>query len=560
MSKMQANKPHIAYRFSNALCALPVIIASVSLFLMGLYHIPINDDIVYRYVFNDHGFDLISYSDPEPADSFDKIIDSQIFHYLHVNGRAIVHVIVQIFAGILGDRTYTVFAAILLAATITLFIRYACPTEYRHNPLVYALASASWLYLYPSPIGAFYWISFGMNYLYPMFIVLCFCLILRKVSRVGHTMSPWLYLPLSMLGFIVGWSHEGFAIPLSGATFFYAIFNFKRLDKASWCLIASLWVGTLLLFASPGNFNRIGSSIIAKIINSLYIFTRLRLLWVAVVFIIAARIMNPMQFRLRMKKYGIIWLATALGLIFGLIANTGPWSMMGTEFFASILMFSQIPSVFGRISISGSRLNALSIIILLLITIHQSAVITAAVKNKEYQLEFIADFQASPLGLARIHEYKPSPLVRPWIYDWHDQKNSGYVYNTISFLYGDKTKHLTALGEKDYEAIYNPDRFFTEDNHVAGDSPFYDGDLYYWAKTDQLTDSSTYLINYAPIRVAECPYLLLTIKAIIEPGAFPSKDIIKPNAIDTIMVNGVRLSKLRKATYRTVRAINTLNY
>lgn len=550
----QDSTPYFAKVSSWFLCAIPIIIACASLFIMGVHHIPVNDDVVYQYTFGEDGFgSTVENEYTVKVDSFDKLIRSQVFHYMNVNGRAIIHVLIQFFAGMLDYNAFLIFITLILGVTIVLFVKYTCPPSFWGNPLIYALASVSWLYLYPTPIGAFYWIVYGLNYLYPMLLVICFCILFNKCIK-NDFKTPYVCILLIPVGFIVGWSHEGYSLPLSCATFIYLLINRRSFNLNSLLLAAALWIGTAILVVSPGNFNRLGSTIIVKILNCINILCDLRLFWLALIVIVATWFIKRHAVKKSFKNYSLIYYAAIFGFLFGLIANTGPWSMTGTEFFLSIILFSILSNILDDMRISTSVSNILSIIIITIISIHQILVIRNAIDVEQQQKQFISEFESSPYGYAQIPDISISPLVKPWIYNWFDPSTSHYVYKTLSVLYADKTKSPTPLGSKDYDALNNPDIFFIEENKVPGNSPFYEGDLYYWAKSEMVNDSTSFIFNYSPLKLSECPYTLLKIKAILQPNSFISSEYIQVNDITTPL-GYESLKKLNKPSWRSVESI-----
>ena len=68
------------------------------------------DDYWHKYVFIDKSVDM-----NRPITSVKNVIISQYTHYFYVNGRSIVHTIVQLFAGILGKSAFNICNATVFA-------------------------------------------------------------------------------------------------------------------------------------------------------------------------------------------------------------------------------------------------------------------------------------------------------------------------------------------------------------------------------------------------------------------------------------------------------------
>lgn len=558
---MRTNNTTIAptSKYSILLCVAAVIVACLSLYLQGRHHIPINDDVIYQFIFGEEGIGAPGgdrYN--QRADTISKIYDSQVFHYIHANGRALIHVFIQIFAGILGYPVYTAFSVILLAAAMILLIRYTCPKPLLYNPLIWTIAAFTYLFLYPSPIGAFYWIVYGWNYLYPMAIVTAFLLTFSKIYSSKNT--GWCKTALLVpFGILVGWSHEGFAIPLSGALFFYSLWHIRSLNRSSWLLIVSLWIGTLLLICSPANFGRLGASPLTNLLNGISIYIILRLFWVAVIVISATWCLDRKNCASQIKRYSIVWIAWGIGTIFCLIANTGSWGLMGNEFYASIAMFSMFPILFNKFKPSIHKINLTASILLMAIIMHQSYLVKVTIDIEKRQRDFISAYISTKDGLLSDPDIKVPTILKPWILTWfEDGTSNSYILRSLWAEYGitETQPQAIILGPKDYEAVYNPQSFFIPENKAPGNSPFYSGDKYYWVYTDQLNDSISYTYHYSPARLSECPYPYMMFKVLLTPHSLPDSEQISTSDIQPLPGTHCGVSYLPKSTWRTVDSIN----
>ena len=109
----------------------------------------------------------------------------------------------------------------------------------------------------------------------------CLCLFyysLRKgvhyCQSFKHGGSVLFYLSI---GLMCGSSQEGFTIPLSASVFICSIFNYKKLNRGSFCLIIGLWLGTALVVFAPGTLKR-GNSVVADFDVYAFIQTKIQIL------------------------------------------------------------------------------------------------------------------------------------------------------------------------------------------------------------------------------------------------------------------------------------------
>lgn len=544
--------------WAKILCCLFLLLAALTLYLRGVHHIYINDDVSYQFVLGEHSISSPDNDYTNRVDSFEKLIESQYNHYFYSNGRAIVHTIVQLFTGFWGYEMYNVFIALLFPLAIILFVCYACPSDYRCNPLICGLAVIVFLYLYPSPEGAFFWVVYGLNYLYPMVLMLCFLLAYRKIWAGGVSRYLWQQVLLAVFGFIAGWSHEGFALPISVATFLSVILTIcrhKQVDYKILILLLPFWIGTAFLVFSPANFSRLGSSMAVNILNGLDIYTHLRLMWISLGCIIMARLLVPDKFKIQFQNFRLVWMAWGVACVFGLFANTGKWSLAGAEFFSSIVMFSVLPLLFSRFNLSEKMANVSTVLLLILVGLHQSMIICASVRLESQQRVFIEEYKKSPDNFARIPDVSLSPMVSPYVLDWFKSPNLDYILFSIAVNNGDKPRKPIILGKKDWQAIYSPDDFFVEANKVKGYSEFYSGDIYYWIKSENVRDSIGFNYHYSPVNVADCPYLLLKLKALFTPTSFVETEKIDMDDLKNPSERHKGIMMLKKSSWRRVDSI-----
>lgn len=539
-----------------------LLFTGVSYCLQGMNYMPVDDDICYEYVLGEKVVGSRDNPYDQKIESFSDIVQSQINHYKGSNGRTIVHIIVQIFTGLIGMRGFAIFVSVLLLSVIVLFIYYTIPERHRSNPLIWLFTCILFVYLYPSPIGSFYRIVFGCNYLYPMFLLLLYFIAIRKCRQyVKHT--GWLTLMgLFLLGFVTGWSHEGFIVPLCGATFIYAICNHRMLIKPIWILFLSLWIGGCFLVLCPANFNKVSSDMIITIFNGLNIYINLRLFWLAIAIFILAIIRDKRMTTDILRQHPILSISFAISMVFGLIANTGTWSLNGMQFFASLLMYFLLPVAFSGITKYRKTLALFGVIAFTVYVVHQIDIIRISQKVYQDQLRLISDYKKSPNGIVYYKYFDLKWFESPYVQYWGTGERSllvPYYEFSLGLKHLGGEKPMTIFSETDYRPINDPDAFFINKNKLPGNSGIYDGDKFFWAKERDFDFSKNYEMDYYPPELKDSPYLLITLKILLQPDSFVSSEMINKN--DTVSYtasDGEKVIRLPKPTWRKVKYIHKI--
>lgn len=539
--------------------AIILVLAGVDLYFRCINYIPVWDDLAYEYPLGEHYISSPDNDYSKKLDSLSDVFTSQINHYNYTNGRSIVHTILQMFALYGTYKWYHLFAPLLLIVTLVLFVCYATP-GLRKKPLIWLLASFTWLYLFP-PTGPYYRPMFGLNYLYPMALVLGYLLIWRYLREIIDKKQSILYIiGLPIYGFIVGWSHESFSIPLSGITFFYCIANYKKIGVSQKLLFFSLWIGTFILFIAPGNFCRVsgmGVSFITNIGIGILMFLSIKIFWLLLLLVIVMVIFGKYSIRQLIKAEGWDLGLWALTVVFGLIAHSGSWSYNGIEFISAILIFKLINLWSKKVKLQSNCQLGLTVGLFFIMAVHQVTIIKAHSCIYQSQLRMIDDYRNSMDGIVKWSEPLLSPVVVPFVDRW--DRSASTIWWTLKLEYGrDKDVPFIALNERDWEVLKNPETFFIPENKVPGDSPFYEGDQYYWALADEVPANKRYSVNLKPVKLEECPYLLIKLKKIFTPNSFWTTDFIMSDSMKSVSKLHPDIKMIPKTSWRYVESI-TLN-
>lgn len=517
------------YQVNRYLIVISFIIVGIAFFLRSHYREPISDDLLYSFILDEHPLGENQYVDK--IETIDDAIQSQKLQYFHSNGRTLIHIIVQMFAGPWGKLAFDIFNTSIFLITILLFGKLTLSRSENRSALIWIGIVATFLYLYQDNSTLFYSIAGSLNYLLPMLIVIGFILLFNWAISKSR-INAWIIPSLLIIGLLTGWSQECFSLPLSGAIFLYILLNYRQIPAHAIAMSISLFVGTAILIFAPGNFIRAASrpSLTLTLINAANLFFVTKLFWLAIITIVMLRLKSIRVFRnfcLDNKLYLSCWIIACL---FGCVANTLPQSFSGIAFFSAILIFRAIRHLWtGDFIRYNSLLSAT--LILLLIVLHQSIIVNEAKKMQIFNHEFAQRLISTPPNEPiEDREISVSWSARPYIYKWTDSHVIKWMIFTLRAFY---LKNLTfaesnkipllLLKPKDYSAYIADSAFFSANNKIPGNNPIYIGEKYIWVRDSSLTKDMKYEAQLHPISPKDTENPLLKIKFLLFKNSYPDK-------------------------------------
>lgn len=229
-------------------------VCALAYFFLIRQYIPVLDDFRYHYCYHEW---------PQPIRSFSDILKSQAYHYTHVNGRFIVHCIVQYFCSFGGLLSYYICSSlifVLLLMSATVLIKRDLPQDMKETGSIRCIFLLLLLLFVPQ-IGIFFFgsVAFTVNYMWSTAVYLCFLLLYFKVKDNVANYNLWECLLLILLGVLCGSWQESFSICIAGALGLYYIFHIKEMRGALLWLLVGFAIGAMIGVFAPGNFVRITS-------------------------------------------------------------------------------------------------------------------------------------------------------------------------------------------------------------------------------------------------------------------------------------------------------------
>lgn len=142
----------------------------------------ISDDILYGFFYPKvmvegvpHGVDQ-----SHPISNFGDILESQYNHYFNHGGRAPIHILVQLFAGILGKYIYSIITAFVFGIFIIFLGKTAFGHLEQNKRYLYIIPSLILLVFIIHPACFYNTIACGINYLWAS--TLCIILHLKMLT------------------------------------------------------------------------------------------------------------------------------------------------------------------------------------------------------------------------------------------------------------------------------------------------------------------------------------------------------------------------------------------
>ena len=333
-----SNKRHFGYN-GIIMMAIVAVAFGVLNFLTPQYH----DDFVYKFMFEGGS---VNYD--HPVRSIGDIVASQVEHYHSVNGRSIVHFLVQLFTGLLEKTIFNLFNVIVFCAFIYLLKKQSTGSTRQERDARFCVSTLVILVLVllmPRFKDTFLWMTGSINYLWSATAALGFLLIYEK--RRERVMD-WSLLPMLIVAFLLGWTHEGITLPLAASLVFINLLSLKQSrgrEQGLWLALAYLAGGCVIALA-PGTITRSGmgngltpSTLGLKVITGFAVLAKLRIVYLALLITAIAWFVRRDTAKqiIRHNSYLILAILLSLGIVFasGLESSR---TAFGLELFAMIYL------------------------------------------------------------------------------------------------------------------------------------------------------------------------------------------------------------------------------
>lgn len=205
----------------------------------------VGDPISYQYIFQPDNADVTA---DDHIKSIRDIFVSQHYHFIFQNGRVWVHVLVQLFCGLLGKFWFALLNAVVWGLLPAMLIRTAGEKINGRNAIVSSMLTVLlFYYIYPDP-------AFQINYLWVALVMVGFLQMFTNRSSEGNAAE---YILISILGLLAGNGNEAFTFAAAVGIVLYIIERKFQLRGYQWLGLLFFIAGGVVLLIAPSNWARL---------------------------------------------------------------------------------------------------------------------------------------------------------------------------------------------------------------------------------------------------------------------------------------------------------------
>ena len=461
--------------------------SNIILFLAGLivcllnFFTPLSAD--------DYCYMMIVGQEPAQIDTLRDVFTSISYHYMHSNGRSLVHALIQIFAGILGKAVFCIVNALMFVLFVQL-IRKLANIDGKSSLYTIILIAFIWLFI-PAFAETILWLSGSVNYLWATTAALAFIYLINNIEKLPNRYH--LYPIYLLIGVCCGWSHECCATALVGGVGLYYLLNFKKFRGPIIPIFIGLCIGALILILSSGTMGRaegaglLSSGVVAMIIRCIGGFVNFIIdgiptaiaLFIAVFALLFARPWGK-NFVRENQLLLSIWLIAVLFSVF--VGGATHRSMFFVSSISTILLVKILAECVKStkvITIVATISGVCAIGVL-------CAVMPAMIENRTCSQGLHKMFD-SPIGEGVVVAYDTPKLdnklkrryIKAEFGSGNGYKNQDWEVVAVSRMSGKKSIYI--LPTAFYDAIYESDKFCNEQNQIL-DGLYTTPDLRFFVK------------------------------------------------------------------------------
>lgn len=224
-----------------------LVLTFITMLILNIWTLKLTDDYIYALTFDDHTRFL----------HLNQLIGSMRSHYAYMNGRLILHSIVQIL--LIGpDITFDILNTVVFICFIAeLYYVSWFTLVKRHNVIVLLFIVVAVWYFTPAFGHVFLWEDGSVNYLWAAFFTLTYSLpVVKFFWNREKTYPLWFKVIYCLLGFPVGALSESMSASVMGMMFFgfVASYFIQKRKNCKWMLstFPFLLMGYYLMNISPG--------------------------------------------------------------------------------------------------------------------------------------------------------------------------------------------------------------------------------------------------------------------------------------------------------------------
>lgn len=470
----------------NRILIIIVLMVSLSLFYIMNAIIPFfGDDIAFCYSMYT-GDKVVSLSD---------LLESVCQSYFVFNGRMLCTMFMQSFVCFLGEDLFNVLNSVVFGAVIWLLVRIGLHNRgVFHNVAGWVIVIVCLFSLSTSADSLFYWGAGAGSYLWPLVFVLIFVSISKECEDKVATKYSFFYF---FAGFILSLHHEVYVLPLSIACFIYYAFNYNKITKPLFYLLSGLFLATLFVVFSPGTLQRLANrtgetatGLIDICRRFVGIIIGLRIFYLLLVVFIYKLIKRRKEAIAFLKENRLFIIIVFTGMLPALISSGTGRTLVTTEIFSIILLVRILDCHDETTKMKTVFLSLFSLFIC-----YYSCVCYESNRKWEEYRNVVSRYMKSPTDVVVVDDgFEGMSLTAPYVVDLDRLLRSYFTADRLAKLKAeslgkDSVRILTILPQSVLSRIKENERFFTDENKVAGRNCFYTTDdiPYYVMRYDSAT-------------------------------------------------------------------------
>lgn len=491
-----------------------------------------------------------------PIENFGDILVSQYHHYMGENSRAIIHITLQSLLSTLPYWGFDIVNTLVFILLIYLLSRMTTAKGSEPTPLSILLAVAGIYWLLPDMDYLFYWAAGSLNYLWTSAATLLFITLWHRIISHDEPIGSRTLL-YALLAFVCSFTHEAFSLPVGAALLIYMLSHHRmiRLNNATITAIA-YGLGCMAILLAPGLDNKaqnIGYASIQQYISD-FIATLRNLKIAPLCAIICAVSVCRASWRKRLVvfvKENMFFVITAVtAFLFVASIRVGNHTLRifyAAEFFALILLLRYVHTAV-LANVSARTTTVVTWIVGLLLVAWAIIVVPAASNVGKQHHQLFNSYANDSDGILFIPESHTPAIAQPWVMNLEENYYTAPEAEWRTFViplvgldttleiptpliarnadnsYKLYDKYIQVLPQALEPAIMTPETFFTADNKVAGDNPFYitTNGKYVITPLDSLESGDKWLWHYLPAsRHDSAASLSGMLRRVIAPHSLP---------------------------------------
>ena len=544
-----------------------------------------DDDIWYalRYIPNE----TLS-----PITRFSDILVSQYHHYMGENSRALVHITLQSLLVILPDWGFDLLNTLVFLLLIWCVTRYTQYNTRSIQPLALLLTIAGIYWLLPDMDYLFYWAAGSLNYMWTSTATILFLLLWQRTIQAEKRVDRYTYLYVAAI-FCCASLHEAFALPIGGAILLYMLTHYRNIGYNTTTLYAIAYgLGCIAILAAPGLGNKaanIGYASFGDYISSFIISIRtLRVIPICIAVAVISMCRRSWRNTLSVfiKENYFLILITLISFVFVFAIRAGAYTMRifyATEFFALMLLLRYLNKAI--FTLSGKAKRAITITMAIVLVGWVALVLPPCYHTGRQHYALIEAHHSDSDGVIFLPQESTPSAATPWVMDLNQlyylspeaewrafvtplthlqdtlkvgmpimQRNADHSYR----LYN---RYLQMIPQELEEAIETPHEFFTPQNKIAGNNPFYGiaGGDYIIAHIDSTSTDDKWYWHYHPVSWREPSASIVGfMRRVVAPNTFPlSEPMLYPDTVT--LTSQTRYIIYARPQYRSVKGIERGN-